>query len=120
MDALTTWIDARHVDPPEGYPILAATAGRRPTQNGDLPSSEQDFWMVIPMHFERVHFVGGTEETMRDCYLDIDGVVRKPVGSGSPEEVTHWAALPPLPGTSETLLQGASVTSAIAAATSAA
>ena len=120
MNATITWIDARHANPPEGYPVLAAATGRYSTDDGQPPSPAQDFWLVIPMHFEHVHVVEGTDQIVRDCYLDIDGVVRKPLGAGSAEQVTHWAALPPLPGTSATLLQGATVAPAITAATSSA
>jgi len=115
MDTTVTWIDARTGNPPEGHPVLAATTGRYPARDGETPSSQQDFWLVIPMHFERTHRVEGADQVVHDCYLDIDGVVRKPFGSGSAEEVTHWAALPALPGSSVTVLQGAAVAPALAA-----
>ena len=49
------------------------------------------------MYFTTLHFAeDGTE--YRDCFVDSDQVVRLPYGRPCAEPVTHWAALPTLPG----------------------
>ncbi|SDD46475.1 AQJ64_40280 family protein [Auraticoccus monumenti] len=118
MDVVTTvWVDARREHPRDGDLVLAAITGRYPARQGEAPSSEQDFWLVLPMHFRQVHPVEDSEEVLHEVYRDADGVVRRPLGAGSAEEVTHWAALPSLPGIDASELLGASVGPALTAAT---
>ncbi|GAA2520557.1 AQJ64_40280 family protein [Winogradskya humida] len=109
-DAIITWIDARLENPPDGVPVLAAVTGR-------YPADEGDFWLVMALHFRSVHPVEGTDQVIRDRYWDSDQVTRKPYDPVSKEGVTHWAALPPLPGAPTSLLMGAPVASALAAVT---
>lgn len=104
VDVITcSWIDARRERPRDGELVLAAVTGRYPASPDEAPSSEQDFWLVLPMHFRQVHPIEGT----------------MPFGSGSgDEEVTHWSALLALPGTLVDELTGASVALALVVATS--
>jgi hypothetical protein len=95
MDAVVEWVDARERLPRSGYPVAAAVAGRYPAEPGE--ASGPDFWLVRPIYFTDRHLAeDGTE--YRDCFVDSDGVIRLPYGRPGPESVTHWAALPPLPG----------------------
>ncbi|WP_306214751.1 AQJ64_40280 family protein [Actinoplanes sp. RD1] len=114
-DAVITWIDARQENPPDGRLVLAAVTGRYPS--GEEPG--EDFWLVIAAHFRSSSPVEGTDRVVRDRYWDSDGVIRKVYGSapGEPlEEVTHWAALPSLPGQAAAMLFGAPVPPAVTAA----
>lgn len=96
--------------------MLAAITGRYPPEPGRSPSADDDFWLVLPMHFRAVHPVGPGRAVLRDCYLDADQVVRFPYGAGrGGEEVTHWAPLPTLPGRTVTQIVGAAVGPAVAA-----
>jgi hypothetical protein len=97
MDAVVEWVDARERLPRDrdGWPVAAAISGRYPP--ADPQASGQDFWLVRPMYFATRHVADdGTE--YRDCFVDSDGVVRLPYGRPCAESVTHWAALPALPG----------------------
>ncbi|WP_033224592.1 MULTISPECIES: AQJ64_40280 family protein [unclassified Streptomyces] len=107
MDATVEWVDARWRYPDDGAPVAAAVTGTYPPrEDGDGPDHPEDYWIVLPMHFERRHFAGdGTEH--HDCFVDSDGVIRFPYGGPPCEEpVTHWAALPTLPGLSVHLVLG--------------
>lgn len=117
MDVTTTWVDARLDNPRDGDLVLAAVTGRYPTDGKD-PPSQQDFWLVLPMHFRHRHDVEGTDDIVWDCYRDADGVIRKAHGSGTDEQVTHWAVLPSLPCLPDNELVGEGVQSAVAAAMS--
>lgn len=108
-DITLSWIDARRENPRDGDLVLAAITGHYPTASDEVPSSEQDFWVVLPMHFRHVHPVEATSRIIFDCYIDADRAIRRPYGSGWTEEVTHWAGLPALPGTVVSELIGASV-----------
>ncbi|WP_460073469.1 AQJ64_40280 family protein [Streptomyces sp. YKOK-I1] len=91
VDTVVEWVDARERLPRSGTPVAAATTGRYP--------DGEEFWLVLPMYFTTLHLAeDGTEH--HDCFVDSDRVVRLPRG-GRPcaEPVTHWAALPTLPGT---------------------
>lgn len=97
VDAVVEWVDARERLPRDrdGWPAAAAILGRYPPESGE--TSGEDFWLVRPMYFTRCHVADdGTE--YRDCFVDSDGVVRLPYGRTCAESVTHWAALPVLPG----------------------
>lgn len=113
LDAVVTWVDARSALPSSGTPVAAAITGRYPAdsdaESGGGPGTESDtapgsaaalgeeFWLVRPMYFTTLHFgEDGTEH--RNCFVDSDGVVRLPYGRPGDEPVTHWAALPTLPG----------------------
>jgi len=95
MDAVVEWVDARERLPRPGYPVAAAVSGRYPAEPGE--ASGQDFWLVLAMYFTDRHIAeDGTE--YRDCFVDSDRVIRLPYGRPGAESVTHWAALPSLPG----------------------
>ena len=119
MDVVhTTWHDARNSNPNDGDLVLAAVAGRYRTEPGEAPSPEQDFWLVLPMHFRHLHPVEDTDLVLHDRYLDADRVVRRPLGAEGDEDevVTHWANLPTLPGIGALELTGAAVSAALSAA----
>ena len=118
MEVTTTWHDARDSTPTDGDLVLAAVAGRYRTEPGEAPSSEQDFWFVLPMHFRHLHPVEDTDQVLHDRYLDADRVVRKTFGAEGEEDevVTHWAQMPTLPGIGVLELTGAAVSDALAAA----
>jgi hypothetical protein len=95
MDAVVEWVDARERLPRPGRPVAAAVSGRYPAEPGE--ASGQDFWLVLAMYFTDRHITeDGTE--YRDCFVDSDRVIRLPYGRPGAESVTHWAALPDLPG----------------------
>jgi hypothetical protein len=99
MDAVVEWVDVRERLPRSGTPVAAATTGRYPPDGGAGPEAAagEEFWLVLPMYFTTLHFAeDGTE--YRDCFVDSDRVVRLPYGRPCAEPVTHWAALPTLPG----------------------
>lgn len=118
VEVTTTWHDARDSIPRDGDLVLAAVAGRYRTDPGEAPSSEQDFWFVLPMHFRHLHPVEDTDHVLHDRYLDADRVVRKAFGAEGEEDevVTHWAEMPTLPGIDALGLIGAAVSDALAAA----
>ncbi|MER5891361.1 AQJ64_40280 family protein [Streptomyces sp. NPDC001941] len=98
-DASVTWVDARASLPGDGLPVAAAVVGDYPVHgaDGEATGEREDVWLVLPMYFTRRHFdEGGVEH--HDCFVDSDGVVRLPYGRPCDEPVTHWAALPALPG----------------------
>ncbi|MFF5014695.1 AQJ64_40280 family protein [Streptomyces sp. NPDC001165] len=111
---VVSWVDARETLPRSGTPVAAAITGRYPADGAaesDTASGEE-FWLVRPMVFTAVHrSADGAEH--RDCFVDSDGVVRLPYGLPSEETVTHWAALPTLPGASTHMLLGEGVRPAL-------
>lgn len=115
MDAAVEWVDARERLPKDGMPVAAATTGRYPPDNGAEPeatASGQDFWLVMPMRFATRHIAeDGTEH--HDCFIDSDRIIRLPYGRPCAEPVTHWAALPTLPGTTVHTLLGEDVRTAL-------
>jgi len=114
MDAVVEWVDARDRLPKPGMPVAAATWGRYPPESGDEPDPEagQEYWLVMPMYFTPHHFAeDGTEH--RDCFVDSDGIVRLPYGRPCDEPVTHWAALPTLPGMTAHYVLGEDVRTAL-------
>lgn len=117
--ATITWVDARNRHPRDGEAVLGATTGRYPVDGDGVPSPDEDFWLVLPMHFRRVHPVDGVGGIIRDCYRDSDGVIRMPLGVGAEDDevVTHWASMPALPGAATSMIVGASVAVVVAAAT---
>ena len=118
IDVMTTWHDARDSNPRDGDLVLAAVTGRYRPDLGETPSSEQDFWLVLPMHFRHLHPVEDTDRVLHDRYLDADRVVRRPHGAEGDEDevVTHWAEMPTLPGIAAHELSGAAVAGALATA----
>ncbi|MFE2868884.1 AQJ64_40280 family protein [Embleya sp. NPDC059259] len=111
MHVTVEWVDARERLPLDGMPVAAATTGRYPT-HADDPESGQDFWLVMPMRFAARHIdADGVER--HDCFVDSDRVVRLPYGRPGAEPVTHWAALPTLPGTTTHFLLGEDVPTAL-------
>ncbi|WP_280850181.1 MULTISPECIES: AQJ64_40280 family protein [unclassified Streptomyces] len=101
MNTTVEWIRADERLPYDGAGILAAVTGRYPGEQEDDPESlsGQEFWLVLPMYFRRIHPVEETGEIIENCFYDSDGVVRFPIGGPTCEEmVTHWAEMPSLPG----------------------
>jgi hypothetical protein len=108
MDAVVEWVDARERLPRDrdGWPVAAAITGFYPPDDPEAPGypfvddpqdTELEFWLVRPMYFTSHHIADdGTE--YHDCFVDSDGIVRLPYGRPCDEPVTHWAALPTLPG----------------------
>ena len=103
MDVVVEWIAAREKLPRPGWPVAAAVTGRYPAEPGQ--SSGPNFWAVLPTHFTDRHIARDGAE-YRDCFVDSDGVVRLPSAHPGEELITHWAALPPLPGTTVHRLVG--------------
>ncbi len=111
------WIDVGDRLPRDGECVLGAIVGR---YGEEVPREHQgdEFWFVFPMHFRHVHPDEETGEVVIDCFLDADGVVRRPWSRtwsdvSSDERITHWAELPVLPGTSVRQLDGAAVRPAL-------
>ncbi len=105
-DAQVTWVDAREELPRSGEPVAVAVTGRYP-QDPTRPetASGEDFWLVRSMYFTSLHFSeDGAEHT--DCFIDSDGYIHLPYGRSHRDAVTHWAALPALPGTTTHMLLG--------------
>jgi len=102
METTVEWIRADERLPGDGAGIVAAVTGRYPGEpDDDDPDSldGQEFWLVLPTYFRRVHPVEDTGEIIENCFYDSDGVIRFPVGRPTDEEVvTHWAEMPNLPG----------------------
>jgi hypothetical protein len=107
------WIDAREGLPRDGDCVLGAITGRYTIDAGTEPGSpaENDFRFVFPMHFRRVHHDEESGRTYTNCFIDADQVPRQPYGddAATDEQITHWAELPVLPGTSEREIRGARV-----------
>ncbi|MDQ2588421.1 AQJ64_40280 family protein [Saccharothrix yanglingensis] len=111
------WISVDERFPHDGVPVAAAVTGRYPVDPDDPePLSGQEFWLVLPAHFRRLHLVEDTGEVVENCFIDADRVVRHPLGGRSDELVTHWAALPNLPGTDVPRVIGDGVQPALRAA----
>lgn len=108
MKATVEWIRADEEFPPEGICVAAAVTGR-------YPDGER-FWLVHPAYFTRTHYVEETGEVVEDCFVDSDRVIRFPLGGASEEVVTHWAALPTLPGATVPGIFGDDVEAALQAA----
>ena len=89
--------------PGDGQPVAAAvTSWYPPVEDGADPSTGEQFWLVMPMHFARVHLIEDSDEAITDCFVDSDFVIRRPFGGpGTDDVVTHWTELPPLPGTTD-------------------
>ncbi|MFD4576533.1 AQJ64_40280 family protein [Streptomyces sp. NPDC058417] len=137
MVTAVTWVDVRDGLPSSGAPVAAAITGRYPA-DGDAGSGAdagEAFWLVRPMYFTTLHWSDDGVEH-RNCFVDSDGVVRLPHSvvrpphsgdgddrsdggdgrPGGPETVTHWAALPTLPGGTTHGVLGADVGPALRAA----
>ncbi|MFD6949596.1 hypothetical protein A6A08_07385 [Nocardiopsis sp. TSRI0078] len=102
------WVDVEERLPHEGAAVLGAVTCRY--RDG------KDVWLVLPMHFRRIHPDESTGAEIRNVFIDADDVLRKPYGGDTEEQVTHWVEYPCLPGTSVRQIVGDDVHSAIAAA----
>ncbi|MFE6160603.1 AQJ64_40280 family protein [Streptomyces sp. NPDC056486] len=105
MQVNVEWVDARERLPEPGEPVAAATYGIWPQDFHDRDAAGEDYWLVRPMVFHEVYIPMTFTESEDDseyynCFVDSDGIVRYPPGRPRQEHVTHWAALPSLPGTS--------------------
>ncbi|CAL9612861.1 hypothetical protein SUDANB58_05675 [Streptomyces sp. enrichment culture] len=105
------WVDARERLLRPGEPVAAATFGIWPDDFHDRSVAGDPYWLVRPMVFHDLYipnipmtFQHRSEDDghCHDCFVDSDGIVRYPPGGPGPDEdhVTHWAALPYLPGLS--------------------
>jgi len=105
------WVDSRQRLPEDGMPVAAAITGRFPSDDADDPGAGQEFWLVRPMYFTSRHCTEDGRE-YRDCFVDSDGVIRLPCGREDDDPrvcddpITHWAALPTLPGATVHYLMG--------------
>ncbi|SFJ41735.1 hypothetical protein SAMN05421835_105157 [Amycolatopsis sacchari] len=100
MKTTVEWISVDERLPHDGAAVCAAVTGRYPPDEYDPePGEGLEFWLVLPMYFRTVHPVEETGEIVENCFVDPDYVVRLPFGGESDETVTHWTALPCLPGT---------------------
>jgi hypothetical protein len=122
VETTIEWVDARERLPYDGAGIVAAVTGRYPTDpRDDDPDDDpdslsgQDFWLVLPMYFRRIHPVEDTGEIIENCFFDSDGVVRLPVGGTTDEVVTHWTEMPNLPGADTNRIIGDGVRPALRA-----
>ncbi|MEU5666478.1 AQJ64_40280 family protein [Streptomyces longwoodensis] len=112
LQTMVEWVDARERLPRPGIPVAAATHGFYPPDDPDSEGPGEEFWLVLSMYFTDRHFAedGSTHD---NCFVDSDGVIRFPPGGGSAEAVTHWAALPTLPGSPHTVVMGRDVQPAL-------
>lgn len=118
MRTTVEWIRADERLPYDGAGIVAAVTGRYPGEPDNDPDSldGQEFWLVLPMYFRRLHPVEETGEVIENCFYDSDGVIRFPVGRQTDgEAVTHWAEMPNLPGTNTQRIFGDDVRPALRA-----
>jgi hypothetical protein len=117
MKMTVEWIHAGERLPYDGAGAVAAVTGHYPGDVEDDPDSlsGQEFWLVLPTYFRRLHPVEETVEVIENCFFDADGVVRLPLGGSTDEVVTHWAEPPNLPGTDVQQIIGDGVPSAIRA-----
>ncbi|MFJ9417980.1 AQJ64_40280 family protein [Streptomyces sp. NPDC101227] len=114
LNTTVTWVDVRERLPRSGIPVAAAITGRYPADGAAESDTAlgEEFWLVRPMYFTTLHWSeDGTEH--RDCFVDSDGVVRLSYGLASEETVTHWAALPTLPGAMAYVVLGEDVEPAL-------
>jgi hypothetical protein len=111
-----TWVDARERLPRDGAPVAAAITGRYPVDSAEPKDAlGEAFWLVRPMCFTTLHrSEDGTEH--RDCFVDSDGIVRRPHHLADDDTVTHWAELPTLPGRTTHLVLGEDVQPALRSA----
>ncbi|GAA3724239.1 AQJ64_40280 family protein [Streptomyces tremellae] len=110
MDAVVEWVDARERLPRSGTPVAAAVTGRYPPEAPGAAGEE--YWLVLPVYFTDRHTArDGTEH--RDCFVDSDRVVRFPYGGPGTQHVTHWAALPALPGLAVRQVLGSAARAAV-------
>jgi hypothetical protein len=102
------WIGVEEGLPHDGAAVLGAVTGRYP--------DGKDFWLVLPMHFHRIHPDESTGAEIENVFIDPDRVLRKPYGGDTEEQVTHWAEYPCLPGETVRQIVGDEVRGAVAAA----
>jgi hypothetical protein len=108
-----TWVDVREELPRDGLPVAAAITGRYPADGAESgTASGEEFWLVRPMYFTTRHF-GEDGSEHRDCFVDSDGIIRRPYDPADDDTVTHWAYLPTLPGRTTHLVLGEEVQPAL-------
>ncbi|MGW4236447.1 AQJ64_40280 family protein [Streptomyces sp. NPDC004749] len=114
------WVPALDRLPKDSDCVLGAITGRYPDGHEEDPGSRtgEQFWLVLPMYFHSRHVDEETGALFHDCFVDSDRVVRLPYGGATPEQITHWAELPVLPGTTERQILGDDVSSALRTALS--
>ncbi|MFI8194709.1 AQJ64_40280 family protein [Streptomyces sp. NPDC085946] len=106
MQVNMEWVDARERLPRPGEPVAAATFGTWPHDFHDRSVAGEHYWLVSPMVFHDLYipmtFQHQSEDDSHyhDCFVDSDGIIRYPPGGPSEDHITHWAALPFLPGMS--------------------
>ncbi|WP_448315440.1 AQJ64_40280 family protein [Streptomyces sp. CO7] len=113
LTTTVTWVDVRERLPRAGQPVAAAITGRYPFESPDSDAAPGEaYWLVMTMHFADWH---ETEDgaAHHDCFVDSDRIVRFPYSPDSGEGVTHWAALPALPGQATRFLDGDDVRPAL-------
>ncbi|MFJ2645841.1 AQJ64_40280 family protein [Streptomyces sp. NPDC087420] len=112
------WISALDRLPKDSDCVMGAITGRYPGDpEGDADSRVgEEYWLVLPTYFHSRHVDERTGTLFHDCFVDSDRVVRLPYGGPTPEQVTHWAELPVLPGTAERQILGDGVRAALRAA----
>ncbi len=117
MNVTIEWTPVGERLPHDRACVVAAVTGRYPVDPDDDPDpcGGQEFWLVLPMYFRRLHPVEETDEVIEDCFVDSDGVVRRPLGGSTDELVTHWAELPNLPGADVSQIIGDGVRPALRA-----
>ena len=112
MQVNVEWVDAHERLPQPGEPVAAATFGTWPHDFHDRSVAGEHYWLVRPMVFHDLYipmtFRHESEDDSHyhDCFVDSDGIIRYPPGGPSEEHVTHWAALPFLPGLSVHVADG--------------
>lgn len=102
------WVSVEEGLPHDGAAVVGAVTGVYP--------DGEEFWLVLPMHFSRIHPDENTGEEIENVFVDPDWVMRKPYGGDTEEQVTHWAKYPFLPGAAVHQVLGGGVRDALAAA----
>ncbi|MET9483506.1 AQJ64_40280 family protein [Streptomyces sp. NPDC006638] len=113
------WVSALDRLPKDSDCVMGAITGRYPgdPEGEDADSrAGEEYWLVLPTYFHSRHTDERTGTLFHNCFVDSDRVVRLPYGGSTPEQVTHWAELPVLPGTSKRQILGAGAQPALHAA----
>ncbi|MGK4907779.1 AQJ64_40280 family protein [Streptomyces albus] len=122
MQVNVEWVDARERLPEPGEPVATATFGTWPPDFHDQSVAGEDYWLVRPMVFHDLYIPASSQHESEDeshhhnCFVDSDGYIRYPPGGPSDDHITHWAALPFLPGLTTHVANGHEATAALARA----